>query len=128
MSATVSTFLMFEGSAADALDLYSTAFPELEVVSEERTPDEEGGETLRAEVLLHGHRLKLFDSVVSHGFTFTPSVSVFVDFGDEAEFQQALDSLSPNGVELMAPGEYGFSRQFAWIQDRFGVSWQLNLP
>lgn len=128
MSATVSTFLMYEGAAADALDLYATAFPDLDVVSRERQPDEQGGESVRAEVLLHGHRLKIFDSPVSHAFTFTPSVSLFIDFGDEAEFDQALDSLSPNGVELMAAGEYGFSRRFAWIQDRFGMSWQLNLP
>jgi predicted 3-demethylubiquinone-9 3-methyltransferase (glyoxalase superfamily) len=124
---TVSTFLMFEGSAADAVDLYATAFPDLEVVSEDRRPDEEGGESLRAEVVLHGHRLRVFDSEVPHAFTFTPSVSLFVDFDDEAAFQHALDTLSPNGVELMAPGDYGFSSQFAWIQDRFGVSWQLNL-
>jgi len=124
VSATVSTYLMFEGSAADALDLYATAFPDLEVVSGERAD----GESLPTDVLLRGHRLKLFDSPVSHGFTFTPSVSLFVDFDDEGEFQHALDTLSPNGVELMPPGEYGFSRRFAWIQDRFGMSWQLNLP
>jgi predicted 3-demethylubiquinone-9 3-methyltransferase (glyoxalase superfamily) len=35
--------------------------------------------------------------------------------------------LSNAGATLMPLGTYGFSRQFAWINDRYGVSWQLNL-
>lgn len=32
------------------------------------------------------------------------------------------------GKVLMPLGEYGFSRRFGWVNDRFGVSWQINLP
>jgi predicted 3-demethylubiquinone-9 3-methyltransferase (glyoxalase superfamily) len=32
------------------------------------------------------------------------------------------------GVSLLMPlNNYGFNRQFGWVNDRFGVSWQLNL-
>jgi uncharacterized glyoxalase superfamily protein PhnB len=39
-----------------------------------------------------------------------------------------FERLSEGGQVLMPPDAYGFSRRFTWVQDRFGVSWQLNLP
>jgi len=32
------------------------------------------------------------------------------------------------GKVLMPIDDYGFSKKFGWVNDRFGVSWQLNLP
>ena len=61
-------------------------------------------------------------------FTFTPSVSLFVDCADEEEFDRAFGTLSEGGSVLMPPDNYGFSTKFVWLNDRFGVSWQLNLP
>ena len=60
-------------------------------------------------------------------FTFTPAISLFVECEDEAELDTAFARLSDGGAALMPPGDYGFSRKFAWLADRFGVSWQLNL-
>ncbi|MBT2482403.1 VOC family protein [Streptomyces sp. ISL-94] len=37
-------------------------------------------------------------------------------------------ALAEQGAELMPRGSYGFSARFGWVNDRFGVSWQLNLP
>jgi predicted 3-demethylubiquinone-9 3-methyltransferase (glyoxalase superfamily) len=44
-----------------------------------------------------------------------------------AEFTVGRHRLSEGGVVLMPPNDYGFSRKFAWLNDRFGVSWQINL-
>jgi predicted 3-demethylubiquinone-9 3-methyltransferase (glyoxalase superfamily) len=68
------------------------------------------------------------DSFVSHGFSFTPSFSLFVDCESEAELERIFAALSDGGAVLMPLGDYGFSRRFGWTNDRFGVSWQVNLP
>ena len=52
---------------------------------------------------------------------------LFVECADEAELGRALAALSDGGAVLMPPGDYGFGRKFAWVSERFGVSWQLNL-
>jgi predicted 3-demethylubiquinone-9 3-methyltransferase (glyoxalase superfamily) len=66
------------------------------------------------------------DSFVKHAFTFTPSFSFFVQCESEAELRRLADILKDGGGELMPAGAYGFSTLFAWVADRFGVSWQLN--
>ncbi|MBD1915291.1 VOC family protein [Phormidium sp. FACHB-322] len=45
----------------------------------------------------------------------------------EDELQRAFEQLSFGGEVLMPLDDYGFSQRFSWVNDRFGVSWQLNL-
>ncbi|MEU6476684.1 VOC family protein [Streptomyces sp. NPDC047017] len=45
----------------------------------------------------------------------------------EAELDRLYTALSEQGTVLMPLGSYGFSAGFGWVDDRFGVSWQLNL-
>jgi predicted 3-demethylubiquinone-9 3-methyltransferase (glyoxalase superfamily) len=130
MPRAVATQLMFEGKAEEAMRLYVSLFAGSEVTAIERYgPGEPGaeGSVKRAEFTLGGHRLACIDSPVKHGFTFTPSVSLFVECEDEAEMDRAFGRLSEGGAVLMPPGNYGFSTKFAWVNDRYGVSWQLNL-
>jgi hypothetical protein len=67
------------------------------------------------------------DRTVKHGFTFTPAFSFFVDCESEEEIGRLSAALSDAGSVLMPLGECGCSRRCAWISDRYGVSWQLNL-
>lgn len=131
-AATASTFLMFqEGNAQEAMSLYASVFPGSRIERIERYgPGEPGplGTVKMASFDLNGHRLMFSDSYVKHAFTFTPSVSLFVDFASAEELEAAFARLSEGGKVLMPLDNYGFSPRFGWCEDRFGVSWQLNLP
>lgn len=54
-------------------------------------------------------------------------VATHLMFVDESELNEAYDKLSSGGQVLIPLDNYGFSKKFGWVTDRFGVSWQLNL-
>lgn len=127
----VSTFLMFQGEAEAWLDQAVAAIPGSSITSISRYgvegPGAEGSVSASA-ALIGGHAVRCYDSSLGHDFTFTPSVSLFVDLGSVDQHATVHGLLVEGGTMLMPPGDYGFSRWFSWIQDRFGVSWQLNVP
>ncbi len=127
----VTPFLMFEGQAQQAMDLYTRVLPDSEILDVERYgPDGPGPENtiIRATMSLRGQTVVVSDSYISHNFTFTPAFSLFVTCEDEAELERLVADLGEDGRTLMPLDNYGFSQRFAWVEDRFGVSWQLNLP
>ena len=82
----------------------------------------------RADAVFGAHRIVAIDSPVTHAFTFTPSMSLFVDCESAESLDAAFAQLAQGGHVLMPIADYGFSQRFGWCTDRFGVSWQLNLP
>lgn len=123
----ITPFLMFEGAATDAMNFYVSLFDDGEILSVTPHQGEHTGVQL-AEFKVAGQRLLCSDSYVKHAFTFTPSLSLFVRCKDDAELTRLHAALAEGGHDLMPPSNYGFSTRFAWVNDRFGVSWQLNLP
>jgi predicted 3-demethylubiquinone-9 3-methyltransferase (glyoxalase superfamily) len=126
----ITTFLMFEGRAEEAMTFYTSLFKDAEIVSVTRYgPGETGAEgtVQHATFSLAGQEFMCIDSS-GHEFTFTPAVSLFVQCDTEDELDRLYAALSEGGQPLMPLGEYGFSAKFGWVADRFGVSWQLNLP
>jgi predicted 3-demethylubiquinone-9 3-methyltransferase (glyoxalase superfamily) len=127
----VTPFLMFQGEASAAIARYRELFAGAEVKHLEHygagEPGPEG-QVRRATLVLAGQELMIFDSPVKHAFGFTPSISMFVDCADELEIEMLFGGLSEGGEVRMPLNNYGFSLRFGWVDDRFGVSWQLNLP
>lgn len=130
MAHSITTFLMFDGNAEEAITLYMSLFDGSEITSIERygAGDEGADGTIkRADFTLNNKNYICIDSPITHEFHFTPSTSLFVECETEAEVNKLFDALSSGGTVLMPMGDYGFSTKFAWINDKFGVSWQFNL-
>jgi predicted 3-demethylubiquinone-9 3-methyltransferase (glyoxalase superfamily) len=123
--------LMFEGAAEQAMNFYVSLFPGSEIREIARYgPGEPGpeGTVKLASFVVGGQELLCIDSPIKHAFTFTPSVSLFVECANQGELETLFSRLSEGGSVLMPVDNYGFSTRFGWVADRFGLSWQLNLP
>jgi predicted 3-demethylubiquinone-9 3-methyltransferase (glyoxalase superfamily) len=123
---------MFQGGTAEeAMTFYLSLFADARINDLERYgANEAGTEGLikKASFSVGGQTVLCFDSPVQHAFNFTPSFSFFVDCESGEELDRLNASLAEGGTILMPLDNYGFSRQFVWLNDRFGVSWQINLP
>ncbi|MDQ1649801.1 MAG: hypothetical protein QOG60_1858 [Frankiaceae bacterium] len=130
MPKQIAPFLMFTGAAEAALTFYTSLFEDARVVDITRFgaegPGAEGTVQF-ARFTLAGQEFLCTDSPPVHAFSFTPSFSIWIETEDEAEIERLFAALGDGGNELMPLGEYGFSRRFGWLNDCFGVSWQLNL-
>ncbi|KMY33868.1 PhnB protein [Lysinibacillus xylanilyticus] len=121
---SATTFLMFQGQANEAIQQYQQWFSELQV--ESLTYMEDSQQVAMAVLNIKGLKMMVNDSVIKHNFTFTPSTSIFMECESEEEIDSLVTQILEGGQALMPLNNYGFSKKFAWIQDRFGVSWQLT--
>ena len=131
MQGQISTFLTFQKEDAEqAMNFYMELFDNSEVISIQRWgeggPGKEGT-IMHATFTLNGRTFMCSDSPPIHAWGFTPAVSNFVECTDEAQIDMLYTKLSADGKQMMPLNNYGFSQKFAFVEDRFGVSWQLNL-
>lgn len=120
---------MFEGKAEEAMNFYVSLFPASSTTSVIRyKPGEAGNEgtIMVATFLLNGQQFMCIDSSVKHPFSFTPAMSLYITCEDENEIDTLFSALSDGGSVLMPLGDYPFSKKYAWVSDRYGVSWQLS--
>jgi predicted 3-demethylubiquinone-9 3-methyltransferase (glyoxalase superfamily) len=100
--------------ALDRLDLYHG--------------DDDGpaGQVKIADSSLLGRRFVCIDSGIQHEWDMTPGIP-FIECDDDAEMERLFAALAEDGTIHTPLGAYGFGRRFGWVEDRFGVSWLLNI-
>ncbi|MEM6803037.1 MAG: VOC family protein [Bacteroidota bacterium] len=136
------TFLTFVGDqcgkAEEAINFYTSIFPNSEVKSIKKYLKGEAGgspELIKFGVFtLNGTEYIVSESNYNHAWTFTPAVSLFITHDAGDEIQAVFDKLVSNEGQIMVPwdaydgeGDYGFGKKFGWCQDKYGISWQFVL-
>lgn len=131
--------LWFDNNCEEAVNFYTSIFPNSKIKSILRYPEGVtegpmagmGGKIWTAYFELDGLAFQALDG--GPLFKLNPSISFFVNF-DPSRDPQAVEhldtlwaKLSEGGTALMPLQEYPFSKRYGWIQDRWGVSWQLIL-
>lgn len=60
-------------------------------------------------------------------FKFNPAVSLFVVFDSEEEINAVWNKLIEGGKALMPFDKYPWATKYGWLQDKYGLSWQLSM-
>jgi len=126
----ITTFLMFDGNAEEAMNFYVALFRDSKIIHITRYgPNQAGAEgtVMHALFSLNGQEFMCIDSNVKHNFSFTPAISLYVVCDTEDEIDELFEKLSEHGQVMMPLSRYPFSDKFAWLSDKYGVSWQLSL-
>ncbi len=121
--------LWFDREAVEAAEFYKSVFENTKIISKSVIPDTPSGDCDLVEFEINGFRFM----GISAGpmFKKNPSISFFVNFEASPDAEQKLntawDKLVETGKELMPLQEYPWSKRYGWVQDKYGVSWQLIL-
>lgn len=121
-------FLWFNHQAEEAVNLYMSVFKNSSVGEIMRYPEGtpgEPGNVMTVNFTLAGREFSALNG--GPEFSFTPANSFFVSCETEGELDALWQKLAAGGAVLMELGEYPFSKKFGWLNDRYGVSWQINL-
>ncbi len=117
--------LWYDKEALEAAKLYVSLFDESYIMNTVTIPDTPSGDAELVEFQL----ANLQFSAISAGpyFSFNPTTSLMVACETKEEVDRLYKALSPGGTELMPLDEYPFSKYYVWLQDRYGLGWQLML-
>lgn len=111
--------LWFDGNGKQAADFY------IKIFDGKNTADT----PMVQNIEIFGQKLMLLDG--GSAFQKNPSVSLMIICFSEEEILKYWELLSDGGTALMSLDEYPFAKKYGWIQDQFGMTWQVyfgNLP
>ena len=115
--------LWYDKEAREAAEFYVNLFDNARILDSAVIEDTPSGDAEMLSFQLEG---QLFNAI-SGGpfFRLNPSISLMVACSSPEDVDKKYKVLSQGGSDLMPLGEYAFSKRYAWVQDRYGLSWQL---
>lgn len=119
----ITLHLWFDKEANEAAEFYTSIFKDSKIKNVTTLHNTPSGSVDMVTINLLGQDFTL----ISAGplFKFNPSISFLITYINKDEVDALWEHLSVDGIVLMELGEYPFSEKFSWLQDRFGVSWQI---
>lgn len=108
--------LWFDGNAKEAAQFYCSVFGDSAIIDENPMV-----------VVFKSAGQKFMCLNGGPEFKFTPAISFYTIVPDEVEIQTTWDKLIENGRALMPLDSYPWSKRYGWLQDKFGVTWQLTI-
>ncbi|HXF60892.1 MAG TPA: VOC family protein [Caldilineaceae bacterium] len=128
----ITPHLWFDNQAEEAAKFYTAIFKNSGIGSMTRYGHEgreihgrEAGSVMTVEFALEGQQFIALNG--GPVFRFTPAISFFVSCDTKEEVDELFGKLADGGAILMPLQAYPFSERFGWVQDKYGLSWQLML-
>lgn len=117
--------LWYDKEAKEAALFYISLFDKSKLINVTVIGDTPSGDAEIVSFELAGQQF----SAISAGpyFKFNPSISFMVACSSVEEVNTKWKALSEGGTVMMPLNKYPFSKWYGWIQDRYGLSWQLML-
>lgn len=117
----ITPFLWFDDRIEQALNLYTSVFPNSKILNLNRN----GDTVFTADFSLGGQRFAALNG--GPRFSFNPSISFYVVCETEAEIDSIWQKLAEGGMVMMPLQQYPWAEKYGWLQDRYGLTWQLGL-
>ncbi len=126
----INPFLWFDDNAEEAVNFYTSVFKDSKVKASTKYNEESAKASGRPKDSVMTVSFDLYGQsfVAINGgpaFKLNPSISFFVNCKTEKEVEELWNKLSDGGKILMALDKYPFSEKYGWLEDKFGVSWQI---
>lgn len=124
----ITTFLMYNNQAEEAINLYTSLFDDSEIITMVKYDEDGPGEpgTVQHSIFtLNGQVFIAIDANSGQELPMNPAISLYVTVKDNAEMERLYNGLKKEGAILMPKTEMPPYKQFAWVQDKYGVSFQL---
>lgn len=115
--------LWFDKEAAEAAKFYTSIFRDSKIIDTTQIHGTPSGTAEMVTIELAGQEFML----ISAGpfFIFTPAISFLIACSTTEEVDTLWEQLSKGGTELMPLDAYTFSERYVWVEDRYGISWQI---